>query len=419
MKKVLLSLLLFVPFCVFAENKCESIIDSQTTNNRNLTCNSELRTTTTFKTTENLEVINNDVCKVTCSEELIFMIDPIKKVLAGTSFNYPLYASGIRKCSATYNYDSYETKIKTLVSEYANLTGSDKATKKNEIDNYYAQKKACDEFSTKDSDYQKVYKPKGAVTLNVQTSTKTDKISYVYKDISKYNSIIEYDDIRFSACDFNESSYTCNNKDTTISGWVETAKIFGKYTMPNTYVEKYTGEITSSKTSTSCNANDRYFTSFNELTNPVSGDSNKGYTLTLNATNLGNNLTSSDPKWNLTVNCWYQVKNLAYPQGGSSTVTTGTNTDENYETYGNTAFIYRQIDLDNPFPGRDSGANWYGRQNLIKTKNVIEFEISLNRSKINKIKEYNENYSYDTFNLNEMEKSLFIINNPSIIDRKK
>ena len=420
MKKFLLLLMLFIPFGVFAENTCEFVKNSDTSNNRVLTCDKELNTTTTFKTEEDIVVLNNDVCKVTCSEELIFMVDPIKKVLAGTSFNYPLYTSGVRKCSASYNYDNYELIIKTLVNEYASLTGSAKTTKKNEIDNYYAQKKACDEFGTKESDYQNKYEMGGDVKLDVQTSTKVDTLSYVYKDISEYTSIINYDKIKYSGCKFNESNYTCTGEDTTILGWIETAKIFGKYTMPNSYVEKYTGVVSSTKTDTTCNANDRYFTDFKELTNPVAGDiENNGYKLTLYVKDkdLGNNLSSTNPRWNLTVNCWYQVKNLSYPQGGNTS--SETNTDENYDKYGNTAFVYREIDLSNPFPERDPGANWFGKTNLITNNRNIEFEISLNKSKINKVKEYNENNAYDTFNLNEMEKSLFIINNPSIVDRKK
>ena len=40
-------------------------------------------------------------------------------------------------------------------------------------------------------------------------------------------------------------------------------------------------------------------------------------------------------------------------EGGS-----GENTDDNYSKYGGTALEYRLIDLENPFPGREAGANW-------------------------------------------------------------
>lgn len=421
MKKFLLIIILFIfPIFVMAE-ECTVINDAQTTDDRTLSCDSEEETVTTFETSKEETVIDNGVCTIECTESLIFSIDPIKKVLSGTSFNYPLYVSGERKCTATYDYETYETTISKLVSEYESLSGSAKTTKGNEIVNYYNLKKECDEFTVKDSDYENKYTVDGTVTLKVEKSVGTDNINYSYRDISEYYSNFNTDDVKYTSCEFDEATKTCTGGSTTISSWTETARIFGKYTMPNVYVERYTGDITYISSSTTCNAGDRYFVDFNELTKPLNGDTeDNGYKLTLTATNVGNNLVTGGDTWNLNVNCWYQVNNLSFPQGGEAIVT---GEDENYSAYGNMAFVYRQIDLDDPFPDRDPGANWYGKENLISiTKdnidNMSEFDIILNRSLIKKIREYNESYPYTTFNLDEMEKSLFIINNPSIIDRK-
>ena len=215
-----------------------------------------------------------------------------------------------------------------------------------------------------------------------------------------------------------------SNNIKTINEWTETARIFGKYTMKDTYIEKYTGEIKTVYSNNTCNAGDRYFVSMNELTRPVKNDTtDKGYKLTLIAQNIGQNEKDIKNKnnnftWNLNVDCWYQVKNLAFPQGGS-----GTNTDDNYSKYGGTAFEYRLIDLENPFPGREPGANWKGHESIITSTNdnlssLERFVITLDRSRINRVREYNDVHSYDTFNLSEMEKSLFIINNPTIVKRK-
>lgn len=421
MKKILLVVtIFFLPIFVYA-GTCSVITDTQTTDDRSLTCDKTSQKITKYNSSEET-VLSNGVCQVKCTESLAFSVDPIKKVLAGTSFNYPLYVSGERKCTAVYDYVSYETTIRKLVDEYAVLTGDAKITKGNELVNYYNKKKECDEFAVADSDYENKYTMKGTVSLKVQTSTKTDTLNYKYRSISDYSSNLNKDEIRYYACDYNEASRTCNESMRTIYTWTETARIFGKYTMPYLYLEKYTGEVKSASSATTCNAGDRYFVSLNELTKPLSGvTTDNGYKLTLTGTNLGNNLVKTGDKWNLNVSCWYQVKNLAFPQGGETIISS--DTDENYELYGNVAFTYRQIDLDNPFPDRDPYSNWYGKEGLItSTASNIDkmsaFEITLNRSLIKKVREYNESNQYQTFKLDEMEKSLFIINNPSIIDRK-
>lgn len=424
MKKFLFILML-MPVVVFGST-CTVNKDTQTGYNRSLVCDAEKRTTTTFRTKEDVTVVKNSVCTITCTEDVVYSIDPIKKVLAGTSFNYPLYASGERKCKAVYNYDSYEAKIRKLVDEYATLTGDAKTTKGNEITNYYAEKKACDEFTKEGSESQHKYSYDDyVVNLKVETSVNEVTIPYVFVETEEYDSKVIIDEINYrGSCNFNEVGKTCSNGNKTINGWTETARIFGKYTMKDTYIEKYTGEIKTVYSSNTCNAGDRYFVSMNELTRPVKNDTtDKGYKLTLIAENIGQNekdiiKESNNFAWKLNVDCWYQVKNLAFPQGGS-----GENTDDSYSKYGGTAFEYRLIDLENPFPGREPGANWKGYESIItSTKDNLSslerFVITLDRSRINRVREYNDVHSYDTFNLSEMEKSPFIEANPNIIDRK-
>jgi len=136
-KKCLLLFIMLFPLSIYADT-CEkpSINDTQTSNDRVLTCDSVSKTTTTF--TRDKEVIfDNGVCEVSCTENIIVTIDPIKKVLAGMSFSYPIYISAERKCNATYYYDIYESEIKRLVSEYASLNNTEKVKKGNELTNYY------------------------------------------------------------------------------------------------------------------------------------------------------------------------------------------------------------------------------------------------------------------------------------------
>lgn len=420
MKKfIFIIMVMMMPVVVFGST-CTVNKDVQTGNDKKLVCDAENRTTTTFRTTDEKTVLKNSVCEIKCTEEIVFAIDPIKKVLAGTSFNYPLYASGERKCKATYNYDSYEQKIKKLTEEYATLTGTAKVTKGNEITNYYAEKKECDEFTKEGSEFQNKYSYDGDVSLKLETSINEVTIPYVFVETEEYDSKVIVDEINYrGSCEFNEAGKTCSNGVKTINEWTETVRIFGKYTMKDTYIEKYTGEIQTVYSNNTCNAGDRYFVSMNELTRPTKADTtDKGYKLTLTANKLGNNLVSTEPIWNLNVDCWYQVKNLVFPQGGN-----GENTDDNYSKYGGTAFEYRLIDLEDPFPGREPGANWKGHESIItSTKDNLSslerFVITLDRNRINRIREYNDVNSYDTFNLSEMEKSPFIEANPNIIDRK-
>jgi len=418
MKKIILVALLFIPLVTNA-NTCDNVKDTQTSLERNLVCDAEKRTITSFKTNTEEVVLKNSVCEIKCSEEMVFSIDPIKKVLAGTSFNYPLYASGERKCTAVYDYVTYENKIKALVNEYENLTGTQKTTKGNEITNYYEQKKKCDEFTKDGSAFQNKYKYNGDVDLIVENSTNEKTIPYSFVEMSEYVSNVIVDEVNYASCKFNESSKTCSVSNTTINGWTEIARVYGKYTMKDVFLEKYTGDIKNTYSSNACNTGDRYFVDFTEITRPIKDDiTDKGYKLTLIAKNLGNNLTNNNTIWNLNVDCWYQVKNMIFPTKKSET-----NIDENYEEYGSTAFQYRIIDLNNPFPERVAGANWQGKENIIySTKDKIttlqKFVITLNRSSINKIREYNDVHSYDTFNLNEMERSSFIEANEDIIYRR-
>jgi len=419
MKKILVMMML-LPIFVSAET-CNTVIDKQTTSNRNLVCDANNKTTTSFKTNKEEVVLNNSVCSITCTEEILFSIDPIKKVLAGTSFSYPLYASGERKCTATYNYNDYETKIKRLVNEYASLTGTAKTTKGNEITNYYAQRKACDEFVKKEGVYKNKYEFNGDVELKVETSEGGVTIPYKFVNIDEYSSEVLSDSTPYyNACNFNETSKECAGGDETTAGWTEYARIYGKYTMNDTYIEKYTGEIKDTSSNDRCNAGDRYFVNFTELTRPVSGDNtDKGYSLKLNANKLGNNIANSGNTWNLNVDCWYQVKNMIFPQ----------TTDELYEKISGTGFMYRIIDLNDPFPNRQPGANWVGKESVISsTKDRLStlqrFVINLNTSSIDRIRDYNDKYSYEPFVYEDPEKednyldNYFIQYFNGVIDRK-
>lgn len=422
-KKLLLFVLLLMPLMVNALDVCDVASDNQTSNNRTLTCSPTQISTTKFKSTKEKEVLKNDVCTITCTEDIVFSIKPTQKVLAGMSFSYPLYSSGVRKCTAKYNYKNYEDRMQKLVDEYKALTDTTaKNNKVKELDALYEQKARCDGYAEAGNEYESKYSFNGEANLKVETSTNVENVTYEYKDIDEYYTNVVKDNINYYSCGYNSSTKNCDGAQRTTNGWTSTSRVYGKYTMKEVFIEKYTGEIKTTKGDNTCEGMDKFFVKLNEYTRPVSNDKDdNGYSLTLTATNL-NTKTINDTDWNLTVNCYYQVNNLMFPQGG-----TNVKADENYSKYGNTAFQYRIVALEEPFPDREAGANWKGNESIItssksivfSTNNTLErFIINLDRAGIRKVREYNELYKYDTFNLDSKEQSIFINNMGKMFDRK-
>ena len=83
------------------------------------------------------------------------------------------------------------------------------------------------------------------------------------------------------------------------------------------------------------------------------------------------------------------------------------------------AFIYRPIDLNNPFPNRNAGINWYdwyskqsNKERLKSSYSKLEYQVELDNQSVSKIKEYNKENNYlDWKGINEeTEKSDFINN---------
>ena len=422
-KLILLSAILLMPLVVNAADVCSVGSDNQTSNERTLTCSATQITSTKFKSTNEKEVLKNSVCTITCTEDLVFSIKPIQKVLAGMSFSYPLYVSGVRKCTAKYNYKNYEDTIQKFVEEYKTLTDNTaKTNKAKEIDTLYEQKARCDGYAVSGNEYENKYSLNGDAELKVETSTNVENVTYEYKDIDEYYTSVVEDKINYYSCGFNSTTRNCDGAQTTLNEWTSTSRVYGKYTMKEVYVEKYSGDIKTTKSDTTCEGMDRFFVSLNEYTRPVENDNDdNGYSLTLTANNL-NTKAINDTNWSLTVNCNYQVNNLMFPQGG-----TNVKEDENYSKYGNTAFQYRTVTLEEPFPDREAGANWKGNEEIItssksiifSSNNTLErFKINLDRAGIKKIREYNELYKYDTFNLDNNENSIFINNYSNYVERK-
>lgn len=106
--------------------------------------------------------------------------------------------------------------------------------------------------------------------------------------------------------------------------------------------------------------------------------------------------------WNIDTNCLLKVTNRIYePSGGG---------EENGKV--KYKFIYRPISLNNPFPNRFPGVNWYtwyitegnkDRKTLEDSYKKLEYYTELDNRTISTIKEYNKNHNY----FSEVDKNFF------------
>ena len=87
--------------------------------------------------------------------------------------------------------------------------------------------------------------------------------------------------------------------------------------------------------------------------------------------------------------------------------------EEDNKTY---KFIYRPIDINNPFPNRNAGVNWYSwyeepanRNRLESSYDEVEYQMKLDNQKVIDIKRYNNLHSYlDWYGISDSGKSDFV-----------
>lgn len=387
------------------------IVVNGATINKNLTCEAN-QTFDKFEAKDK-EAFKNSVCTITCSEELFYGYDPIKNVLAGRGFSYPLYLSGQRQCNAKYNYAAYYTSIQTLVNLRDGTSNSTlKQSYINQITNKLLEKQECDDYYKEGKDGE--YKIDADVSFEVQNSTKIDIVDYEFYETEEFETVYEESNTSYKGCELQNGTSSCVYTSKVVSEWETVDRIDGVYTVGERYIEAYTGNIKlSSSDSKDCKICNAYVVSFYEKTKPEEGAiGDKGYTLKIVAKNLGSNISKDEDIWNLNVNCWYTVENIIFPQVG----------DQNNTKYGESGFMYRLIDLKEPFPKRDPGDNWFGKENLITddVRSKIMYEINLTRGAIKLVKEDNalNPNSYSIFDYDVNGRNAFIEKYIGIITRK-
>lgn len=163
--------------------------------------------------------------------------------------------------------------------------------------------------------------------------------------------------------------------------------------LPNSVVEEYTGKVTY-KQGDNLSLNNKYYT-------PIDWDSNKKYEIVATISGMDRLKESS-------VKADSKDKNKAWTGTWEYTLNgSKDNCDINlYPLYGQPTggkknlkytFIYRPIDLNNPFPNRNPGMNWYDWYNIERNKERLEssynreqYSITLDSQKTSEIKKYNK-----------------------------
>lgn len=158
--------------------------------------------------------------------------------------------------------------------------------------------------------------------------------------------------------------------------------------LPNSELEDYSGKVTYNS-GTNLGINNKYYTS-------LSWNEKSKYKITANIVGMDRfkeDVAMEDSKdktraW--TGNWETDIKNCSitlYPLLGIP--------KNNSYKY---LFIYRPIDLNNPFPNRNAGMNWYdwynnsqNKDRLEKSYNKLQYQITLDSKLVSEIKKYNKN----------------------------
>lgn len=165
--------------------------------------------------------------------------------------------------------------------------------------------------------------------------------------------------------------------------------------LPQSEFQKSNGQVSYSLDENLAKINNKYYIPLNEKEHSI--------TVTLeNLSRLKDDKVEEDSKdktkpwtgtWNITTSCLLKVTNRLYENG-------------KYK------FIYRPINLNNPFPNRSPGVNWYtwyitegnkDKKTLEDSYEHLEYYTELNNDSISKIKKYNKDNNY----FNEVDTDFF------------
>lgn len=190
--------------------------------------------------------------------------------------------------------------------------------------------------------------------------------------------------------------------------------------LPNSVVEEYTGKVKYRTDSNNLGLNNKYYT-------PLNWNTDKKYEITATVSGM-DRLKASSVKADSKTKSSPWTGTWEYTFNGSkdncdidlySLYSRPTDNSKNSKY----VFIYRPIDINNPFPNRNAGMNWYewynrkipnNKERLSKSyeDNKLQYSITLDGSSTKEIKQYNKNQlkhgGYFDWNTMNNEKSKFI-----------
>lgn len=187
---------------------------------------------------------------------------------------------------------------------------------------------------------------------------------------------------------------------TTANKLITTCTFF----LPESYLKELTGKVSYSESNDNANINNKYYIPLDTQKHNIS--------VTLeNLSRLSETQAKKDSAnknkawfgtWTIDTSCLLKVTNRIYePSSGEKE-----NGKVRYK------FTYRPINLNNPFPSRFPGVNWYtwyitegnkDKKTLEDSYKKLEYYTELDNKTISEIKEYNKNHSY----FNEVDKDFF------------
>lgn len=170
------------------------------------------------------------------------------------------------------------------------------------------------------------------------------------------------------------------------------------------------GKVTYSQSDTA-GINNRYYIPTSESNHTIDATLSGLSRLNVDRANTDSALAKKGNKkswlgdWSISTTCSLQVKDRL--TNTPSTDGSGTNTEKvKYK------FIYRPINLSNPFPNRYPGINWYDwyitennkdKKTLEESYSKLDYYVNLDNKTISEIKKYNQNKTY----FGEVEKEFF------------
>lgn len=154
--------------------------------------------------------------------------------------------------------------------------------------------------------------------------------------------------------------------------------------LPESYLKELTGNVSYSESNDNANINNKYYIPLDAQKHNISVKLENLSVLSEKQAEADSQNKPWTGTWTIDTNCSLKVTNRLYENG-------------KYK------FIYRPIDLSNPFPNRSPGVNWYtwyivernkDNKTLEDSYKKIEYYTKLDNKTISEIKSYNKDNDY-------------------------